>query len=158
MADLFATLDRLGIHPDKSARHPNAYTLHLRAPTKGEARPVSGTSRGPTTPASCQWSFTFDRVRQGAFPDAIRIGDCVVIQYLDDRKQLTLTLTKDRHDIPNGYLPVTSLLGRQLPGASQDDEIEVNIGDRIRRALILRAHRAVQAQSCESDPAKPLGR
>jgi transcription elongation GreA/GreB family factor len=78
-------------------------------------------------------------------PDAIRIGDRVVIQYLDDRKQLTVTLTKDRDDITNGYLPVTSPLGSQLLGASEDEEVEFNIGDRVRRVLILRADRPVQA-------------
>jgi transcription elongation GreA/GreB family factor len=51
------------------------------------------------------------------------------------------TLTKDHDDITNGYPPAASPLGSQLPGASEDDEAEFNIGNRVRRAPVLRIDR-----------------
>ena len=144
MADLFATLDRLGIDPDNSARRANTYTLHFHAPRKSEAASSAEPVAVTPAPQALREIAHPTGTAKAPSPDAIRIGDRVVIQYLDDRKQLTVTLTKDRDDITNGYLPVTSPLGSQLLGASEDEEVEFNIGDRVRRVLILRADRPVQ--------------
>ena len=134
MADLFATLHRLSIEPDNSASVANTYTLHVHASRKGDPR-APQTHVGVSRPTGATEAQT---------PDAVRVGDRVAIQYLDDRKQLTITLTKDRDDITNGYLPVTSPLGSQLLGSSEDDEVEFHIGDRIRRVLVLRVDRPLQ--------------
>jgi hypothetical protein len=83
MADLFATLDRMSIEPDSSERVAAQFTLHVTAGARGPDRaqedpeqPVVGSSRGRNP------------------SDAIAIGDHVVIQHLDDRKHLAVTLTR----------------------------------------------------------------
>ena len=87
MADLFATLDRMSIEPDSSERVAAQFTLHVTAAARGPdqeeedpEQPAPGSSRGRSP------------------SDAIAIGDRVVIQHLDDRKHLAVTLTRDRDD------------------------------------------------------------
>ena len=91
MADLFATLDRLGIEPDNSTRVANTHTLHFHASRKADAvpSPQLQTREGALRPSGTAETHLLD---------AVGIGDRVAIQYLDDRKQLTITLTKDHAD------------------------------------------------------------
>jgi len=75
-----------------------------------------------------------------ATPNGIRIGDCVVVQYLDDNKTTTFTLRTTHDDITNGYLAASSALGRELLGLAED-EIDFEAGGRVRRIMIVRTQR-----------------
>jgi very-short-patch-repair endonuclease len=126
MADLFETLERMDIQPGEHGRNATVYTLHMRAPVKNtlDAAPASETE----TPA-----------------DGAKIGDRLVIQHLDDQQQATITLTQDRDDLANGFVPATSALGAALLGAHEDEEIEVELEGRMRRILVRKADRTVGA-------------
>ncbi len=141
MADLFATLDRFGIETDASARAATFYSAHVRAARKAESERASDKAEGSLNGATSSAAILLNPVGH----DAIRLHDRVVVQYLDDRKLLTFTLTKDRDDLTNGFLPATSPLGERLLGASEDEEIEFEIGGRMRRVLILKVDRQVSA-------------
>jgi transcription elongation GreA/GreB family factor len=75
--------------------------------------------------------------------DSIRLGDRIVVRYLDENKSATFTLSKDRDDPSNGLLAVTSPLGRQLLGSAEEDEVEFETAGRMRRVLVVRADRGV---------------
>jgi very-short-patch-repair endonuclease len=127
VTDLFATLDRIGVEPNRSERTAARYTLHIKAPPK-------------TFPPTADSSDSNDTGKPAA-RDGIAIGDRVVIQYLDDRKQLVVTLTGDRNDSVNGFLSYASPLGAELLGKSEEDEIEITVEGRTRRVLILKVER-----------------
>jgi transcription elongation GreA/GreB family factor len=71
----------------------------------------------------------------------IKIGDSVVIRFLDDQKTTSFVLSCDRHDPVNGLVGAETPLGKQLLGFNEEDEIEVNTDGRNRRVLIVRAER-----------------
>ena len=85
-------------------------------------------------------------------PDSLRKGPLnahspnrsrIALQYLDDRKNLTVTLTRGRDDIVNGLLSATSPLGSELIGRSEDDEIEYTVDGRTRQVLIIKVEQVV---------------
>ena len=139
IADLFATLDRIGVEPNSSERAAVPYTLHIKAPPK--VLPSTADSADPNDTGA------------PAARDGIAIGDRVVIQYLDDRKQLAVTVTGDRNDSVNGFLSCSSPLGAKLLGKSEDDEFEITVEGRTRRVLILKVERL--AKPIETQPAIP---
>jgi hypothetical protein len=115
------------------------YTLHIKAPPK--VLPSTADSADPNDTGA------------PAARDGIAIGDRVVIQYLDDRKQLAVTVTGDRNDSVNGFLSCSSPLGAKLLGKSEDDESEITVEGRTRRVLILKVERL--AKPIETQPAIP---
>ena len=102
MADLFAILNRMGVDPGGSERAATHYTDHVIAEPVNR-RDENETMQAPelSSPSSREPS------------DAIAIGDRVVIQYLDDRKQLAVTLTRNRDDVVNGLLLHCDALGQR---------------------------------------------
>jgi transcription elongation GreA/GreB family factor len=75
-------------------------------------------------------------------PNGIRVGDRVVIRYLDDNKTATFMLSPTRHDLTNGFLAVNSPLGKELIGLTDEDETEFEVNGRMRRVLIVRTERS----------------
>src|SRR5262249_44984819 len=138
MADLFATLGRLHVHPlgDSDGSAPSVEHRTM-PPVEGAADSeelthieMPGGTEGPTRGP-----------KLGGAPNGIRAGDRIVIRYLDDNKTATFTLSNERSDPTNGLLSVTSPLGKQLLGLVEEDETEFEVDGRMRRVLIVRAER-----------------
>ena len=128
MADLFAVLEHLQIHPIGAADGGTIYVEHRTART--------GRVEGEVPePGFAEIS------RPDAAGDGIRSGDRVIIRYLDDNKVATFTLSRERHDPINGILSVASPLGSQLMGRVEEDETEFEVDGRTRRVLIVRTER-----------------
>jgi very-short-patch-repair endonuclease len=131
MADLFATLKHFHVHPlgdsDGSTQYAEHRTVSPVPALVESAEHIEfiGRTEGPT----------------GKAVNGIQPGDRVVIRYLDDNKTATFTLSSERNDPTNGLLSVTSPLGKQLLGLTEEDEAEFEIDGRVRRVLIIRAER-----------------
>jgi transcription elongation GreA/GreB family factor len=78
-------------------------------------------------------------------PNGIRVGDRVVIRYLDDNKTATFTLSSTRDDLTGGFLATHSPLGKELIGLTEEDETEFDVDGRTRRVLVARVDRAISA-------------
>ena len=137
MADLFTTLERLQIHPLGDSDAATIYVEHRGAP--------SAAGLGLTIEAKEEATKAEDVTKTGrlgaAAPKGVQPGDRVIIRYLDDNKTATFTLSRERNDPTNGFLSVTSPLGRQLIGLVEEDETEFEIDGQIRRVLIVRTER-----------------
>jgi very-short-patch-repair endonuclease len=121
MADLFATLDRLGIHPTGPESPSEIYTEH-RVAKKSREDNLEDT-RAPPKSAG------------------IQLGDRIIVRYLDDNKNMSFVLKSDGDDPVNGVLSVASPLGSQLLGCNEEDEVEFEAGGVVRRVLIVQADR-----------------
>jgi very-short-patch-repair endonuclease len=136
MDDLFATLDAMGIEPTSGKCSSNVWTLHKTVSTRFR---VDGPDMLPSaTDADEVPSATRRPAGNGALAGGVRIGDRIIVRYLDENKLATLTLTKDRDDPSNGVVAATSPLGRELMGANEEDEVEFTAGDQTRPVLIVR--------------------
>lgn len=137
MADLYAVLQRMGIEPDQGPTTPAGLTVHrtVGPALAGESPPdpiiVPGQAGGPEPRGAAK--------ANGAA--GIRVGDRVVIRYLDTGKAATFTLTSGRDDLSNGFLSLASPLGRSLIGLEEDDEGEFEVGGAIRKLVVVRAER-----------------
>jgi very-short-patch-repair endonuclease len=143
MEDLVATLARMGIEPVGGEGRPTVYTLHKVVPIQ-TARPdlLPARADGDEVPSSPK-----TRGRNGAVGGSgVRVGDRIIVRYLDENKLATLTLSKDRDDPSNGIIADTSPLGRELLGANEEDEVEFELGGRVRRVLIVRTEDAAAVQ------------
>ena len=125
MADLFATLDRLGIHPGISEMREERYTEH-RVTTTSVPEPAAA-----------------DREKSSnvAKRNDIQLGDRIIVRYLDDNKTMSFVLSAERNDPVNGVIGATSPLGSQLLGCNEEDEVEFEAGGVVRRVLIMSARR-----------------
>jgi very-short-patch-repair endonuclease len=130
MADLFVTLDRLRIHP---LGETDSITFDVERKTVPSV----------TTPGTVQEKMVQSDVATTTVTSAngIRPGDRAVIHYVDDNKTATFTLSPERHDPLNGILSVTSPIGMQLIGLTEEDETELKIDGHTRRVLVLRTER-----------------
>jgi very-short-patch-repair endonuclease len=124
MGDLFKTLDRLRIHPIGDADGTTMFVEHKTA------------SAVPTHLDETTEPGTASIGRNG-----IRLGDRVIVRYLDDNKTAAFTLTRDRNDTLNGLLSVNSPLGSQLVGLIEEDEAEFEVSGHKRRFLVVRTER-----------------
>jgi len=124
MADLFATLERLSIRPMNNDDSPETFTEQRVAQAGGSAERTRSQSQS-----------------RGASPPGVRLGDRVVIRYLDDNKTATYTLSEQRDDPINGFVAVTSPLGKQLLGLTEEDEAEFDTNGQVRRILVVSADR-----------------
>lgn len=60
--------------------------------------------------------------------DRVRFGTKVVLEDLDSGSEVVYTLVgEEEADVENGYLSVTSPVGRALIGKQPDDEVVVNV-------------------------------
>jgi very-short-patch-repair endonuclease len=121
MADLFETLDRLGIHPTASESPSEVYTEHRVAKRK---TPEGALEDKPTVKST-----------------GIQLGDRIIVRYLDDNKSMSFVLKSERDDPVNGVLSVTSPLGSQLLGCNEEDEVEFEVGGVVRRVLVMHVDR-----------------
>jgi transcription elongation GreA/GreB family factor len=138
MADLLATLDRLSIGPLSEGGSSERYTEQRVVPSP-DREPRSDDESGPIV---SQAGPSSDRTqRRGPVPAGVRLGDRVVIRYLDDNKTATYTLSEERDDPINGFVPIHSPLGRQLLGLTEEDEVEFEANGQVRRVLVMRAAR-----------------
>jgi hypothetical protein len=106
---------------------PETYT-ELRV---AEPRPA-GTSGGTDAP---------DPAPRGKADTGIKVGDSIVVCFLDDNKTTSFVLSRDRHDPVNGLVGAETPFGKQLLGSDEEDEIEVEAEGRSRRILIVRTAR-----------------
>jgi very-short-patch-repair endonuclease len=127
MADLFSVLDANGIQPTVEDSSPECYTEQRVAEARMADR-VGGTES--SEPASREKLDT-----------GIRVGDSVVVRFLDDNKTTSFVLSRDRHDPVNGLVGAETTFGKQVLGSDEEDEIEVEADGRSRRVLIVRAAR-----------------
>jgi very-short-patch-repair endonuclease len=142
MADLFATLERLNIHPLDESDGTTVYSEHRTAtPFAGESGIREPTQEG----APSRVERGMSRIGKVVLPsNGVRAGDRVVIRYLDDNKTATYTLSGERDDPTNGVLSVTSPLGKEILGRVEEDEAEFEANGRVRRVLIVRTERQVE--------------
>jgi very-short-patch-repair endonuclease len=149
MADLFGILSKAGIEPVGGPAQSGGYTLHIIIdPPRAAGAPgqLTGALKGPQERPDPETGN-----RHGPIghlipsPGTIRVGDRVVIRYLDDHKQATFTLSTARNDLTNGFLSVSSPLGQKLVGSSEEDELEFEAGGRLRRVLVLKTERVPTA-------------
>jgi very-short-patch-repair endonuclease len=127
MADLFSVLDANGIQPTAEESGPERYTEQRVA----EAKPVD---------RACGTDGSEPASREK--PDAgIKVGDSLVVRFLDDNNTTSFVLSRDRHDPVNGLVGAETPFGKQLLGFNEEDEIEVEADGRSRRMLIVRAAR-----------------
>jgi len=118
MADLFRMLDANGIQPAPAEYLPERYT---------EQR-VIDMKPGPKL-----------KLEEAASPDGgIKVGDSIVVRYLDDNKTASFVLSSDRHDPVNGLVGAESALGKQILGFNEEDEIEIVDAGYRRRIFIVR--------------------
>jgi very-short-patch-repair endonuclease len=83
----------------------------------------------------------------------VEAGDTVVIRYSDQlNRPIVIRLSPDKHDPDNGVVHVGQPLARAVLGCGVDDEIEVPIGGKSRKAVVERIEKAVQAPSSRHDP------
>ena len=138
MNDLLATLNRLGIEPIGRDGALTVHTLHKTAPTASE--PAEGLDPAEVPRADAE-------AGDGAAAPGggIRVGDRLIVRYLDDNKSAAFTLSKDRDDPSNGVLGAASPLGRELLGLAEEDEVEFETAGQIRRVLIVKTERAAAA-------------
>jgi very-short-patch-repair endonuclease len=122
MADLFRTLDANGIQPTPAEYHPEPYVEQRIVDVKA----------APTA--------SLDEVGAKATrpDDGIRVGDSIVVRYLDDNTTSSFVLSHDRHDPVNGLIGAETSSGNQFLGFNEEDEIEVDDAGRSRRVLIVR--------------------
>jgi transcription elongation GreA/GreB family factor len=148
MADLFATLERLQIHPIGASDSDTVYVEHRTAApvTSRETTDVDEYSRNG-----------FAGVKSSTAADGIRSGDRVVIRYLDDNKTAAFTLSREQHDPINGILSVASPLGSRLVGRVEEDETEFDIDGRSRPVLIVRTERQGATSGSAGKPLLDLG-
>jgi very-short-patch-repair endonuclease len=141
MEDLFATLSAMGIEPASGESTSNVFTLHRTI-----LRPVAH----PDLPSGVSHAIAGGSEKPsgtGALAGGgIRVGDRIVVRYLDENKSASLTLSNDRDDPLNGIIASTSPLGRELVGANEEDEVEFTAGDGMRRVLIVRTERLSAVQ------------
>ncbi|ARP99675.1 AAA domain-containing protein [Pseudorhodoplanes sinuspersici] len=124
MADLFDTLDRLNIRPSHGISTPAVYTEHR------ETKRVSAQVLGGTPAKYRAISST------GA-----KIGDRLVVRYIDENRTISFELTENRDDLVNGQISAASPLGKQLVGANEEDEVEFEANGAVRRVLVMRIER-----------------
>jgi transcription elongation GreA/GreB family factor len=136
MADLFATLDRMHIRPLGPSDGATAYVEQRIAAASGSPGRCETTQGDEAHEAE---SAKIGEV-QGA-PSGVRLGDRVVVRYLDDNKTATFTLSAERNDPANGLLSVTSPLGKKIVGLVEEDETEFETDGHVRRVLIVRTER-----------------
>lgn len=122
MADLVRTLEANDIWPAPSECLPERYTEQRIAEVKAGPRSKTETVRSPT-PAE----------------GGIKVGDSIVVRYLDDNRTASFVLSSNRHDPVNGLVGAETALGKQIIGFNEEDEIEIEDAGRTRRVLIVRA-------------------
>jgi very-short-patch-repair endonuclease len=149
MDDLFATLQRHGIEPSDGATGGGVFTAHITAPetyARGDTFNSNETEQR-TQPHSQTQDEIYIKSAEGfaGSADGIRVGDRVIIRYLDDHKTATFILSPTRDDLTNGFLAVNSPLGKGLIGLTEEDETEFEVKGRMRRVLIVRTERSVAA-------------
>ncbi|ABE37829.1 DNA helicase, putative [Rhodopseudomonas palustris BisB5] len=123
MADLFRILDANGIQPAPAEFPPERYAEQRVADARNESKAKSD-----------EVGVAGVRSESG-----IKIGDSIVVRYLDDNKTSSFVLSRDRHDPVNGLIGADTAFGKQILGFSEEDEIEVEDAGRSRRLLIVRA-------------------
>ena len=143
MLDLITMLNRHGIEPGGAAHGQGSFTL-TRHRARNRPRAEKARRAGSSRQARSRHRKMTTR-KALSERDGIRLGDRVVIRYLDDNRTATFTLSTARDDEANGVLGSDSPLGRVLLGAAEEDEVEFEAGGRTRRVLIVRTERPASA-------------
>lgn len=125
MADLFMTLDRMGIQPAQEEARDDSYTEHRVAKAS-----ALGAGYKPDVPP------------RSAAQAGIQIGDRIIVRYLDDNKTISFVLSGERDDPINGIVNASSPLGSRLLGCNEEDEVEFEANSVVRRVLVVRVERA----------------
>jgi very-short-patch-repair endonuclease len=123
MADLFQMLDANGIHPAPAEYSPERYTEQRVADLQPGLKFKPAEASAETV----------------ANDSGIKVGDSIIVRYLDDNKTSSFVLSSDRHDPVNGLVGAETALGKQILGFNEEDEIEIEDAGRSRRVLIVRA-------------------
>jgi very-short-patch-repair endonuclease len=125
VADLFATLTRMGIYPAQGETRADSYTEH---------RVAKASAAGARDAADLPFKSV---TRSG-----IQVGDSVIVRYLDDNKTMSFVLSDEGDDPVNGIVSARSPLGSQLVGCNEEDEVEFEANGVVRRVLVVRVERA----------------
>ena len=80
----------------------------------------------------------------------IRAGDTVLVRYVSGVEgSLKVTLSDRVTDPDNGVIHTASPLGQTLLGMEEGDEIEVLVGNRVRKAEIEKCESGVTCSQCD---------
>lgn len=126
MADLVATLTHNGIGPGGATPSPSDYVQHRTVATSSVKQADTNIEENKTTEPSPMKH------------PGIRVGDRVLVRYLDDNRTASYTLSSERGDELTGLLWTGSPLGRELLGLAEEDEAEFDLGGAKRRVMVVR--------------------
>jgi very-short-patch-repair endonuclease len=144
LEDLIQTLERMNIKPIGAGTSGSQYTERRATRAKREKPSVGegSTTAGPELEAESDRS---DEIASRAeeTSGALRLGDRIVIRYLDDSRARPecYLLTERSSDRLSGLLCLSSPLALALSEASPGDEIAVRIGDHDRTLLFMTLER-----------------
>jgi transcription elongation GreA/GreB family factor len=142
MDDLFATLGATGIEPLGGEGTSPIYTVHKTVQTATHDAEQPDLIRSAQDVRGMALNGVREHASDGAeVTGGIRVGDRVVVRYLDENRSATITVSKDSNDPSSGIIAATSPLGRQLVGAQEEDEVEFEADGHMRRLLIVRTDR-----------------
>lgn len=130
VADLIATLTRMGIQPVQSSEGDK--DLAARKWVDHRVMPQDSRTNGSATPPQKAVPLTIGDVDRG-----LCIGDRVTISYLDTGKRLSFELTAEQNDLEKGKVSIGSPPGQALAGREENEEVEMVLDDGARRRLLI---------------------
>ncbi|MFN0191764.1 MAG: AAA family ATPase [Aestuariivirga sp.] len=130
MGELVQELTRLGIEPNLEISRMTRYTEHREWP---EETAIDETDLNAVAEMAAETTSS----------PVVEVGDSIVLLYEGDGgRQYTITISSDRHDPDNGIWSWQHKSGRSLLGAEEEDVVEIETPQGIRRATILRVDKA----------------
>lgn len=138
--DLVRALDSLGIGPIAASAAPTVWTeFRTTAPTAVVAgREIAARDITPAIDAVLNQVAAKLGVPSEESGNAVAIGDRVQVQIGEDTRVRVVTLTADRNDPDLGIISVRHPAGAALLGAQEDEEIEFEIDNRVRRWMVIK--------------------
>lgn len=140
--DLLATLERLGIEPVGGEFSPQVWTEHRvvgEEPGLGAAAPVPG---GPALAAINDGITAFsgetpsETAEERDRATVLEAGDTVIVRFADDNRVRSFRLSREANDPDRGVVHIHQPIGVALIGNTIEDEVDLVVGDRVRRVII----------------------
>ena len=126
--ELISQLEAMGIEPIGGDLSPYVYTEHRTIQLQSdEERTMAGKPKQPT-----RSTYAPDALRE----QIVEEGDTVLVRFADNNRVLRLQLSRTENDPTRGIVHIAQPLAVALLGNGVDEEVEVNIGEGARMAII----------------------
>ena len=137
LADLFGTLERMGITPAGTVSSMSQLTEH-RVVRVAQEDDASGEEAAGSA-GDLSFEAKLDEVVAPDTDAGLVVGDRIMIRYLDDpqARQECYILTDKANDPVNGFLTLSSPLAQALSDASPGEEVLLRLNDRDRPVLFM---------------------